>query len=58
MNADSYYQPEEPIAEREVQAFCNDCETDQWHLDVRWAYTIATRECLKCGALTDLENDE
>ena len=58
MNADSYYDPPEPTHEREVTAYCDTCDADTNHLDLTWAHNVATRECLECGEVTELEDDE
>jgi hypothetical protein len=57
VNTDQHLQPDEPIRERETSAPCDPCETDTTHLDLLWSFGAATRECLECGEITELEDD-
>lgn len=57
MTADTYYDPLGPVRERETDRACDTCETDTLHLEVLWEFGSATRECLTCGDVTDMEDE-
>ena len=59
MNADSYYDPPEPTAEWEADAFCSACDKDTLNLYVEWRWPghTVTRECEKCGGVFEVEDD-
>ena len=42
----------------EADRACDTCETDTLHLEILWEFGSATRECLTCGDVTDMEGDE
>jgi ribosomal protein S27E len=55
MTADAYYQPPEPRGEREIEAHCDDCEADTFHVEVAWSRHRIERTCQECGRETEID---
>jgi uncharacterized Zn finger protein len=54
---DDYYQPPEPLSEREWEIDCPTCEKTTWHLEMLWPGRIVELQCYDCGLITESEDD-